>query len=188
MSKRKAEDILSCCPTSKRFISLFVDCKSVNPLLSRERTKRKLHEAELGPQPDYKRVEGASRGPNLWDRSASRGPNLWDRSASRGPNPWDRSTSGAAGAPAVRETGTQERRGTRTSSSSLTGSALPAARPPNVPGDEVSFQYNSFQFWRVPLPKIELAEIEDIGDMKMIEEMNCDIPEEATEIEMELQN
>ncbi|XP_059825702.1 uncharacterized protein C9orf40 homolog isoform X2 [Hypanus sabinus] len=149
MSKRKAEDILSCCPASKRFISLFV-----NPLLSRGRTKRKLHEAELGPQPDYKRVEGGSRGPN----------------------PWERGTGTGAGGP-------RERRDSR-----LTGFALAAARPPNVPGDEVSSQYNSFQFWRVPLPKIELDEIEDIGDMKIVEEMNCDIPEEETEIEMELQN
>ncbi|XP_051876118.1 uncharacterized protein C9orf40-like [Pristis pectinata] len=166
MSKRKAEDILSCCPASKRFISLFVDCKSVDPLPSCGRsTKRGLYAAELDPsrlQPDCKRAGGARHGPS----------------------PWDRSTNGS---PWVRGVEAQQRRDTRTSSG-FTGSAPRAAPPPNVPWDEVSSQYNSFQFWRVPLPKIELAEIEDIGHMKMPEEMHCDIPEEAIEMEVELQN
>lgn len=52
----------------------------------------------------------------------------------------------------------------------------------------MSCEYNSFQFWRVPLPKIEIAEVEGVREMKIPEEMNCDVPEEAAEMEVELQN
>ncbi|XP_069786721.1 uncharacterized protein C9orf40 homolog [Narcine bancroftii] len=170
MSKRKAEDILSCCPATKRFISLLADCKSVNPLLGRKRTgKRKVQAAELDLgrlQADRKRAEGARQGPNPGDRSASDGARVQGGREEEG-------------ARAPREPRT---------SPNLAGSAPRAALPPNTPWDEASCQYNSFQFWRVPLPKLELAEIEDVNHMKIPEEMNCDILEEAAEMEIELQN
>ncbi|XP_067886069.1 uncharacterized protein C9orf40 homolog [Heterodontus francisci] len=171
MSKRKAEDIL-CYRPQKRFVSLFVDCKSVSPALSRDSSvKRKLQagEPELEPEPACKKLESARRGAEPRDR---------DRSASGG---WARGARGlGAGEPwATRSTAC---------STNLTGTALGAGPPQNAPWDEVSCQYNSFQFWRVPLPTIELAEIEDFGQPKIAEEMNCEDTVEAVEIEMELQN
>ncbi|XP_078253120.1 uncharacterized protein LOC144592416 [Rhinoraja longicauda] len=173
MSKRKAEDIVSCCPVSKRFISLFVDCKSVEPLPNPERrAKRKLHAAEQDPgrlQPECKRAEGARHG------------------ASPSASPRDRGGGGARARPqGVQQAGALQQRDTSTAP---TRSAPPPhAPPPNAPWNEVPCGYNSFQFWRVPLPKIEIAEIKDVGQTKIPEEMNCDVPEEAAEMEVELQN
>ncbi|GCB70033.1 protein AF1q [Scyliorhinus torazame] len=167
MSKRKGEDIL-CCRPSKRFVSLFVDLKGVRPAPRRDSSaKRKLQaegEAELLLEPACKRLENARRGrAEPGDRSASHGEG-WVR---------PRAPGLGAGEPGASRSPT---------GSSLTGTVQ------NAPEDEVSCQYNSFQFWRVPLPVVELAEIEDFGQLKTAEEMNCEDPEETTEIEMELQN
>uniref|UniRef100_UPI00398F83DE uncharacterized protein C9orf40-like n=1 Tax=Pristiophorus japonicus TaxID=55135 RepID=UPI00398F83DE len=177
MSKRKAEDILPYCLPSKRFISIFVDYKSVDPLISRDNsTKRKLQaeegqDSEPDPgrllEPECKRLESARRGPEPRDRSARLG------------HSW---------APGARGLGVGEPRDTCPTSSSLTGTARRAGPPENASWDEVPCQYNSFQFWRVPLPTVQVAEIEDFGQLKTAEEMNCEGPEEAGDIEMELQN
>lgn len=169
MSKRKAEDILSCCPVSKRFISLFVDYKSVEPLPSPERSaKRKVQAAELDPgrlPPECKRAEGARHGPSPRDRDRAR----------------DRGGGGARPQGMQQQAAALQHRSTSTAPTR-------AAPPPNAQWNEVSCEYNSFQFWRVPLPKIEIAEVEGVREMKIPEEMNCDVPEEAAEMEVELQN
>ncbi|XP_078423327.1 protein AF1q [Cetorhinus maximus] len=195
MSKRKAEDIL-CYRPRKRFVSLFVDSKSVRPALRRDSSdKRKLQadgETEQLQEPACKRLESAQRGAEPGDRRARR-TEPGDQSASRA-EPGDRSAnraepgdrSASCGGDWARGLGVGEpwaiRTTTGNSCSSLTDSAQ------NAPLDEVSCQYNSFQFWRVPLPIVELAEIEDFGQLKIAEEMNYEDPEEAAEIEMELQN
>ncbi|XP_067839180.1 uncharacterized protein C9orf40-like [Heptranchias perlo] len=167
MSKRKAEDILSYYQPNKRFISIFVDCRSVTPLISS--AKRKLQAVEQDPGrlqgPDCKRVESARRA---------------------APPPRDRSACGDTWSPGAGAAGP---RGTGPNGNiSLIGTARRVGPPENAPWDDVSCQYNSFQFWRAPLPTVELAEIEDFEQAKIAEEMNCEDPEEAAEIEMELQN
>ncbi|XP_078070662.1 protein AF1q [Mustelus asterias] len=201
MSKRKAEDFV-CYRPRKRFLSLFVDCQGLRRHSS---AKRKL-QAEPPQEPACKRLENAGRRAEPGDRSAS-GAEPGDRGAS-GAEPGDRDASGAhpgsrgasgaqpgdcgaSGAqpgdgswPQTRGLGAGEPWASR----SLTGSSLPGGTAQNAPQDEESCQYNSFQFWRVPLPVVELAEIEDFGQLRIAEEMNCEDPEEAAEIEMELQN
>ncbi|KAM6183459.1 uncharacterized protein C9orf40 homolog [Erethizon dorsatum] len=56
----------------------------------------------------------------------------------------------------------------------------PAARQHN----EEFWQYNTFQYWRNPLPPIDLADIEDIGE-DSLPEPTLEDKSEGTEVDME---
>ncbi|XP_060701009.1 uncharacterized protein C9orf40 homolog [Hemiscyllium ocellatum] len=162
MSKRKAEETL-CCRPGKRFVSLPLDRKrSVRPPApsAQASAKRKLREEPL-QEPECKRP-GSAR-PGHADGGSTVGAR---REAGAGDGDRGSASSGAGEWPAR--------------ASRLSGAAQ------NAPGDEVSCQYNSFQFWRVQLPPVDLTEIEDFRQPKIIEEMNCEDPDESAEIEMEL--
>ncbi|XP_042194220.1 splicing factor 3A subunit 2 [Callorhinchus milii] len=64
----------------------------------------------------------------------------------------------------------------------------PAAPAQNVELNDVPSAFNSFQFWRVPLPTINLDEIENPTLENAAEEMNCEETEEAAHVEMDVQN
>ncbi|XP_048383253.1 uncharacterized protein C9orf40 homolog [Stegostoma tigrinum] len=173
MSKRKAEETL-CCRPGKRFVSLLLERKrSVWPPAPSPQAgaKRKLLEEPL-LEPHCKRPGSAAGGgiarPGHADSASGAGHVA-------APGNGGSASGGGQGRPARDPTP-----GCRTSR--LTGIAQ------NAPWDEVSCQYNSFQFWRVQLPPVDLTEIEDFRQPKITEEMNCEDPDESGEIEMELQN